>query len=73
MHKDNQLTINTINCKGLGDCNIRQDIFNYLRKKKFNIYFLQDTFVEKQKELENIRKSKMKGKAVRARVKWIDE
>ena len=43
MHKDNQLTINTVNCQGLGDCNKRRDIFNYLRKKHFNIYFLQDT------------------------------
>jgi exonuclease III len=43
MHKDNHLRINTINCQGLGDCNKRRDMFNYLRNKKFNIYFLQDT------------------------------
>lgn len=34
---------------------------------------VSDILAEKQKELENIRQSKMKGKAVRARVKWIDE
>lgn len=43
MHKGSQLKVNTINCQGLGDISKRRDIFNYLKKKNFNVYFLQDT------------------------------
>ena len=42
------IKICSLNCQGLGDSKKRKDVFNYLRNKKFNIYFLQDThFVEK--------------------------
>ena len=34
---------------------------------------IADTLIEKQKELENIRKHKLRGQIVRARSKWIEE
>ena len=34
---------------------------------------MSDTLIEKQKELENIRKHKLRGQIVRARAKWIEE
>ena len=33
----------TFNCNGLGNNTKRRDVFDYLRKKKCNIYFLQET------------------------------
>jgi len=37
------LQVMTLNCQGLGDPEKRRDVLNYLRKKKHNIYCLQDT------------------------------
>ena len=34
---------------------------------------MSDTLIQKQKELENIRKHKLRGQIVRARAKWIEE
>ena len=34
---------------------------------------MADILIEKQKELENIRKHKLRGQIVRARLKWIEE
>ena len=33
----------TFNCNGLGNTTKRRDVFDYLRKKKCNIYFLQES------------------------------
>ena len=33
----------SLNCRGLGDVTKRKDVFNYLRKKQFSVYCLQDT------------------------------
>ena len=43
------IRILSVNCQGLGNIGKRRDIFDYLRKKNFNIYCLQDThFTEAQ-------------------------
>ena len=34
---------------------------------------MSDTLIQKQKELENIRKHKLRGRIVRAPSKWIEE
>ena len=48
---DNQVTIFSMNCQGLGDVNKRKDLFNFLKQKKYSIYFLQDThFTEKEEK-----------------------
>ena len=49
---NNQLKILTVNCQGLGDKNKRRDVLNYLKGKKYNVYFLQDThFMEKDENM----------------------
>ena len=45
-----RLSIISCNCQGLGDFKKRKDVFCYLREKKHDIYFLQDTHFEKNKE-----------------------
>ena len=43
------IRILSVNCQGLGNIGKRRDIFDYLCKKNFNIYCLQDThFTEAQ-------------------------
>ena len=44
----NALTICSANCQGLGSSSSgkRKDVMNYLKNKKFDIYFLQDTHFE---------------------------
>ena len=37
------LTIAALNCQGLGDYKKRRDVFQYLKQKRFDIYFLEDT------------------------------
>ena len=34
------LLISSLNCNGLGRFSKRKDVFDYLRKQKFDIYFL---------------------------------
>ena len=42
----------SLNVQGLGDKLKRKDVFNYLRSKKYNIYFLQDThFTDKDMKI----------------------
>jgi exonuclease III len=41
--ESNELKILTVNCQGLGDYSKRRDVLNYLKSKKHNVYFLQDT------------------------------
>ena len=36
------LTYCSMNCQGLSNISKRKDVFNYLRQKKFDIYFIQD-------------------------------
>ena len=49
---DKNLTFCTINCQGLGtrESSKRRDVMKYLKEKKFDIYFLQDTHFDKQIE-----------------------
>lgn len=43
------LTFVSMNVQGLGDGKKRRDVLNYLRGKKYNVYFLQDThFTDKE-------------------------
>ena len=37
------LNLASLNVRGLGNCQKRRDIFNWLRAKGFSIYFLQET------------------------------
>ena len=39
----NQLKILTLNCQGLRDKSKCRDVFNNLKQKNHNVYFLQDT------------------------------
>jgi len=48
------LKVLSCNCQGLGDFKKRRDIFHYIRKQQFSVYFLQDTHFEKKIE-KNIR------------------
>ena len=41
--ESNEIKILTVNCQGLGDYSKRRDVLNYLKTKKHNVYFLQDT------------------------------
>lgn len=40
----NYLKILGVNCPGIRDKSKRKDVFNYLHDKKYNIFFLQDTY-----------------------------
>ena len=44
------LKVLSCNCQGLGDYRKRRDVFQYLKQKKFSVYFLQDTHFEKKIE-----------------------
>ena len=48
------LKISTLNVNGIGESFKRKDTFNYLREKKHDIYFLQETHIKT--ELENYNK-----------------
>ena len=37
-----ELTIGSINARGLGDRSKRREFFNWLRKKQMAIYFIQE-------------------------------
>ena len=37
------LNLVSLNLRGLGNCQKRREIFNWLRAKGFSIYFLQET------------------------------
>jgi exonuclease III len=41
----NDLTVISLNCRGLNDAGKRRDVFHYLREKSYNIYFLQDIHI----------------------------
>ena len=41
--KIGSLKILSANCRGLGDVNKRKDVFDYLRRKNYSIYCIQDT------------------------------
>ena len=41
------LNISTLNVNGLADPKKRRDVFCYLREQKHDIYFLQETHIEK--------------------------
>ena len=45
-----QIRILSMNCQGLGDLDKCRDIFQFLREKKYDIYFLQDTHFTKKVE-----------------------
>ena len=45
-----KLDVSSLNCQGLGNYKKRRDVFQYLRQKKFDIYFLQDTHFEPRME-----------------------
>ena len=47
---DNLISFLSANCQGLNDCKKRRDVFHYLKLKKFDIYFLQDTHFETEME-----------------------
>lgn len=38
-----KISIMSMNCRGLGDLRKRRDVMHYIRRKRFNIVFLQDT------------------------------
>ena len=48
----NSIKICSANCQGLGNRGIskRRDVLKYMKTKKFDIYFLQDTHLEKNME-----------------------
>ena len=50
--KNNKLTFCSANCQGLGNSNSgkRRDAMKYLKNKKFDIYFIQDTHFESNME-----------------------
>ena len=43
------MKILSANCRGLGDINKRKDVFDYLRKKNYSIYCIQDTHFTENK------------------------
>ena len=47
-----RLTFVSCNCQGLGDFYKRKDVFQYLREKKHDIYFLQDTHFDPKQDLQ---------------------
>lgn len=47
---DNKLNIFSMNCRGLGDKKKRLDIFNWCKRKKYNIVCLQDTHFDDSME-----------------------
>ena len=51
---DDSVSICSANCQGLGNSSFskRRDVMKYLKSKKFDIYFLQDTHFEPN--MENI-------------------
>ena len=52
MTNDNNISICSLNCQGLGDSKKRRDVINYLKNKQFSIICLQDTHFNKQ--IENV-------------------
>jgi len=44
------IKICSFNCQGLGAYSKRRDVFQYLKQKKYSIYFLQDTHFDKKIE-----------------------
>ena len=42
-----ELTIASINCRGLSDIKKRRDVFHFLRNQKYDVLFLQDTHITK--------------------------
>ena len=48
---DDCVTVVSVNCQGLGNRQKRKDVFHYLRKKNYSIYFLQDTHFEPKMEM----------------------
>ena len=38
-----KISIISMNCRGLGDCRKRRDVMHFIRKKRCNMVFLQDT------------------------------
>ena len=47
-----KLSYITCNCQGLGDFHKRKDVFQYLREKKYDVYFIQDTHFEPKQDLQ---------------------
>ena len=47
-----RLTFVSCNCQGLGDFHKRKDVFQYLREKKYDVYFLQDTHFDVKQDLQ---------------------
>ena len=45
-----KLSYISCNCQGLGDFHKRKDVFQYLREKKYDVYFLQDTHFDPKQE-----------------------
>lgn len=45
MTLDQGITFCSVNCQGLGDYNKRKDVFEFLRKKQYDVFFLQDTHI----------------------------
>ena len=52
MTNNNNISICSLNCQGLGDSKKRRDVINYLKNKQFSIICLQDTHFNNQ--LENV-------------------
>ena len=46
----NSVRICTFNCNGLGNYSKRKDVFDYLRKQKYDIYLLQETHWKSKSE-----------------------
>ena len=44
------ITIAALNCQGLGDFQKRRDVFQYLKQKRCDIYFLEDTHFDEKME-----------------------
>ena len=49
-----KLSFKSCNCQGLGDFRKRKDLFQYLREKKHDVYFLEDTHFD-SKQTSQIR------------------
>ena len=45
-----QVTIASLNCQGLGGKGKRKDVLNFLKQKKYSIYCIQDTHFVKKEE-----------------------
>ena len=49
------VTILSINCRGLADVEQRNDVLHYLKKEKYSIYCLQETHFSEEIQSNNFK------------------